>query len=238
MAKLLRGVLALFLVAFLSACPSDTSDSTNEPSGGGRVVAPVIKMDPPRSFNSEAISISFTSTTPDAEFYYTLDGSTPSANTTKYTGPFSLAPDNANIKDTPYPGSIQVRVIGTKAGMDNSTIKSQNFQIFSKELIKDAGGTEITGTATGIGKGGYHSADQKALVTVTVTKGVITAAYENGYDGTASHTPDYWASATAHADKFLATMNSCEFDTVTGASRSSAAIKDGLKEAMSKILSD
>jgi uncharacterized protein with FMN-binding domain len=237
MTKLLRGVLALLLVALLSACPSDTSESTDEPSGGGQVAAPTIRIDPSRSFNNGPISISFTSATPEAEFYYTLDGSAPSASAEKYTGPFSLEPGNTNIKNTPYPGYIQVKVIGIKAGQTNSPVVSRNFQIFSSELIPNDD-DPISGSDTGIGTGGYHNANQKILVTVTVTDGVISAEYQNGYDSTTPHTSEYWSAAVNHANQFLSTMNSYEFDTITGASRSSAAIKDGITEAMAKILSD
>jgi uncharacterized protein with FMN-binding domain len=174
------------------------------------------------------------------EFYYTLDGSDPSSGVgVKYDGPFFLEPDNENIRDTPNPGSIQVRVIGIKEGLRDSSISSQAFQIFPNEPIKDGGGNVITSaSATGIGEGGYHDPSQKVLVTVTVTEGVITAAYQNGYNSTDLHTPEYWTAATAHANQFLSRMNSWEFDTITGASLSSRAIKDGLGKAMSQILTD
>jgi len=231
MAKLIRGVFALLLVVFLSACPSGDPDLTEV--SGGRVVAPVIKMNPSRPFNNGPIEISFTSTTSDVEFYYTLDGSVPSSSAgVKYNGPFSLAPGNENIRDTPSPGFIRVRVIGIKEGLTDSSIRSQLFQIFPNEPIKDGTGNEITSSATGIGAGGYHDPSQKVLVTVTVTNGVISAVYENGYNDTTLHTSEYWKVATDRADLFLSTMNSWEFDTITGATRSSQAIKEGLEKAM------
>jgi uncharacterized protein with FMN-binding domain len=243
MAKLLWGVFTLLVVVFLGACSLD--DSTDDGNGtgngtSGRVGPPVIGKNPRRNYDNEKIEISFTSSTSGAEFYYTIDGSEPSSGAgVKYNGPFSLEPDNENIRDTPNPGSIQVRVIGTKEGLRDSSISSQTFQLFQDELVKDGDGNVITSaSATGIGEGGYHNASQEALVTVTVTNGVITAAYQNGYNDTALHTNDYWSSATAHANQFLSTMNSWEFDTVTGASFSSRAIKDGLGKAMAKILGD
>jgi hypothetical protein len=166
------------VVVFLGACSLD--DSTDDGNGtgngtSGRVETPVIKKNPNRNYNNEGIEISFASSTSGAEFYYTLDGSAPSSGVgVKYNGPFSLEPGNENIHDTPYPGSIQVQVIGIKEGLRDSTISSQTFQIFLKELIKDGDGNVITSaSATGIGEGGYHGASQKALVTVTVTNGVL-----------------------------------------------------------------
>jgi uncharacterized protein with FMN-binding domain len=237
MEKLIWGVFALLLIVFLGACPHDDPGTPEVPSG--RVGAPVIGKDPRRNYN-EKIEISFTSSTPNAEFYYTLDGSAPSPDIgVKYNGPFPLESGNEYIRNTPNPGSIQVRVIGIKEGLRDSSISSQNFQIFRKELIKDGNGDVIPlASATGTGVGGYHSSSQNVLVTVTVTNGLITAAYQNGYNDTTLHTPEYWNVATAHADQFLSTMNSWEFDTVTGASRSSQAIKDGLEKAMFQILKD
>ncbi|MDR2210529.1 MAG: chitobiase/beta-hexosaminidase C-terminal domain-containing protein [Spirochaetaceae bacterium] len=239
---LIRGAFALLLVVFLGACPQgdpDPKDEPNEPGKpSGRVGAPVIGKEPSRTFNNEGIKISFTSPTTGADFYYTLDGSAPSPETgIKYNGPFSLEPGNANIRDTPLRGSIQVRVIGTKEGLNDSFVSSQNFQIFPKELIKDGGDTVIaSASATGTAEGGYHSPSQKILVTVTVKDGLISAEYQNGYDGTTSHTPEYWTAATTRADQFLSTMNSWEFDTITGATRSSLAIKAGIEKAMSQII--
>jgi hypothetical protein len=240
MVRIIQGVFALLLVVVLGACPQASDPSEEVPTG--RVGSPVIVRNPNRSFNNERIEISFTSSTLDAEFYYTLDGSAPSPDTgVKYNGPFFLEPGNENIRDTPYPGSVKVRVIGKKEGLrDSFVIDSQSFQIFSKEPVKDGDGTVIaSASATGIGEGGYHNPDeQEALVTVTVTDGFITATYQNGYNGTDLHTDEYWALATAHANQFLSTMNSWEFDTLTGASFSSWAIKDGLGKAMDQILND
>jgi uncharacterized protein with FMN-binding domain len=240
MAKVTGGAFALLVVVlFLGACSLD--DSTDDGNGtSGRVGTAVIRKNPNRNYNNAGVEISFTSSTSGAEFYYTLDGSAPSSGVgVKYNGPFSLEPDNENIRDTPNPGSIQIRVIGTKEGLRDSSISSQTFQLFQDELVKDGDGNVIpAASATGIGDGGYHSDSQKALVTVTVTNGVITAVYQNGYNGTDPHTAEYWVAATDHANQFLSTMNSWEFDTVTGASFSSRAIKDGLKKAMAEILND
>jgi uncharacterized protein with FMN-binding domain len=235
MEKLLRGVSALFLVVFLSACPSgDTPNPTDEPSG--QVANISLQMDPNRKFNNGPILITLSTATPDVDIFYTLDRSAPSAtNGIRYTGPFHLTADDTN--DADYRGYVVLRTIGIKAGLRDSSINSQSFQIFPNEPIKDDTGNVIPSvSATGIGVGGHYSTNQNILVTVTVTNGVITAIYQNGYNNTTSHTNDYWAAATAHANQFLSTMNSWEFDTVTGASFSSRAIKDGLGKAMAQIL--
>jgi uncharacterized protein with FMN-binding domain len=238
MTKLLWGISALLLVVFLSACPVEDPDTTNG-TNDGKVATPVIGMNPSRFFHNDRIEISFSSSTSGAEFYYTLNGNAPSASSgTKYTGPFFLELDNANIRGTPLTGYIQVQVIGIKEGFRNSTVGKKNLQIFPKETIKDNDGNVIAlASDTGIGVGGYHNpTTQKILVTVTVTNGIITADYTNGHEGTDSHTPEYWTVAVNHANLFLSTMNSCDFDTMTGATFSSRAIKDGLKKALAKIL--
>jgi uncharacterized protein with FMN-binding domain len=236
MTKLIWGISALLLVVFLSACPLEDPDPTDV-NKGGKVASPSVKMNPSRPFNNGPIEISFSSSTPGVEFYYTLNGNAPSTNAgNKYTGPFFLELNNENIRDTPLPGYIQVQVVGIKEGFSNSIIGKQNLQIFPKETIKDDDGNEIASASdTGIGVGGYYNPNQNVLVTVTVTDGLITAVYENGYNGTNSHTSEYWTLAVNHANQFLSTMNSWDFDTVTGATYSSKAIKDGIEKAMAKI---
>lgn len=54
--------------------------------------------------------IEITCATPEATIYYTLDGSTPSASKTKYTGAFSVNE------------SCTIKAIAVKAGMNNSSV--------------------------------------------------------------------------------------------------------------------
>lgn len=56
------------------------------------------------------VTVSMTGLTSGANYYYTLDGSTPTASSTRYTGPFTLSTT----------GTTTVRTVGIKTGETNS----------------------------------------------------------------------------------------------------------------------
>ena len=229
MKKIIGGVFALFLLVFLSACPIEYSGPGGGSVGpGGRVAQPFIDPSPSRNFNDERIQISFRSTTPDAVFYYTLDGSIPSPATgIRFNAPFFLEPNNNN---TPRPGHIQVRVIATREGMTNSLIRNQNFQIFETmpALYWDNRTTEMFyGTARGFSPGLIR-------VGIRLQDGVIDAAgatFVNGYSGFPDTASDFTA-AMNHARAFWTRMNHWDFDTNTGATYSSRAIREAARLAL------
>jgi hypothetical protein len=232
MTKLLRGGFALLLVIFLSACPTDDTDPTDGSSvPTEKVKTPVIGMNPNRPFNNGPINISFTSSTSGAEFYYTLDGSTPSSTAgTKYNGSFPLEPDNVNIHDTPHRGSIQVRVIGIKEGLYNSSIISQNFQLFETE---PAATWENKTTAMVYGEGQGHEGTIR--VGLQLKDGILDAesiTIEDGYNGTSNDTADLYTAAKNRAKNFWELMNHWDFDAVSGATDSSNGIRAAAKAAL------
>ncbi len=77
----------------------------------------------PGTFNVPQ-SVTLTSATPDADIYYTLDGSDPDpANATLYAG--AIAVDN----------SLTIKAIAVKAGWDNSEIVSAEYEIAPLQVL-------------------------------------------------------------------------------------------------------
>lgn len=216
MTKVIRSVFALLLIVFLGACPTDTSD--DNPKDNTPVGAPVIRLNPDRSFNNEPISISLSSTTDGAIIYYTTDGTTPSAtNGTLYSGSsFSLDPIDP-------PGRIYVQAIGIKEGLKNSSISSRNLQIFEKENWSNITATG-TGTATGHGPG--------LTVVIELKDGVIDLI-NSSIEGP-NETPDLemYSTARNHALNFWQRMNHWDFDAVSGATESSRGIREATRQAL------
>jgi hypothetical protein len=213
MTKVIRGVFALFLIVFLGACPTDASDDGLK----GNVEAPVIRLSPDRSFNNEPIQITLTTTTPDASIYYTTNGSAPTAtNGTPYTEPFSL-------NTTTPPGRIQVRAIGIKEGLKDSSISSRNLQIF--EAVN---WSNITGTGTGTAYG--HGAG--LTVTLELKDGVIDLTNSSIDGPNETLDLDMYSTAKNHALTFWQRMNHWDFDTVSGATESSRGIREATRQAL------
>ncbi len=67
--------------------------------------------------------ISITCGTPNASIYYTTDGSTPTANSTEYSGPFRLS-SNATVK-----------AIAVKDGMTNSNVTTASFTVTEPPIV-------------------------------------------------------------------------------------------------------
>jgi hypothetical protein len=214
MTKVTRGVFALLLIAFLGACPTDASD--DDPKDNTPVGAPVIRLEPDRSFNNEPISISLSSTTDGAIIYYTTDGSAPAATSTRYTGPFSLDPIDP-------PGRIRVRAIGIKEGLENSSISSRNLQIFEKKNWSNITATG-TGTATGHGPG--------LTVVIELKDGVIDLKKSSIEGPNETQDLEMYSTAKKHALNFWQRMNHWDFDAVSGATESSRGIKEAARQAL------
>jgi hypothetical protein len=67
----------------------------------------------------EAQSVTISSATEGATIYYTLDGSTPTTSSTKYTGPITIS-ENKTLK-----------AIATSSGMNNSAVNSADYIILN-----------------------------------------------------------------------------------------------------------
>jgi hypothetical protein len=212
MTKVIRGVFALLLIVFLGACPTDASnDDPNTP-----VEAPVIRLDPDRSFNNGPISVSLSSTTDGAIIYYTTNGSAPTVTSTRYTEPFSLDPIDP-------PGRIQVRAIGIKEGLKESSISRKDLQIF--ETVNWGNITKKgTGTARGHGDG--------LTVVIELKDGVIDLINSTIDGPNETQDLDMYSIAKSHALKFWQRMNHWDFDAVSGATESSSGIREATRQAL------
>ena len=233
MKKLMGGVFALFLLIFLNACPVEYPGPTVPGSGpGGRVLQPFIDTIPIRLYNNAPMQISFRSNTPNAVFYYTLDGSIPSPeNGIRYNGPFYLEPGNVNISNTPRHGHIQIRVIGTREGMTDSLIRNQDLQIF-ETVPASEWGNMTTGVFHGTGQGYFGGTVRVGLRLVDGIINHAEATFVTGYGGTPPCSSNDFDHAVNHARAFLALMNHWDFDARTGATGSSAGIRTAARQAL------
>lgn len=66
--------------------------------------------------NDAVVKVTLTTATSGADIYYTTDGSTPTASSTKYTGPFNVEAHNTAGE------TIIIKTIGTKSGSTNSAV--------------------------------------------------------------------------------------------------------------------
>ena len=69
--------------------------------------------------------ITIASATPDAKIYYTMDGSTPTQNSTLYSGPFALNQTAA------------IKAIAMKEGMIDSKVATVEYEIKEKVQKED-----------------------------------------------------------------------------------------------------
>jgi hypothetical protein len=85
--------------------------------GGGSGPVETPTFNPPGGTYPTAQSVTLATATPGASIRYTLDGSTPTATSTLYTGPITIA------------ASATVNAIGLKAGLFNSAVASASYTI-------------------------------------------------------------------------------------------------------------
>lgn len=112
-------------------------------------------------YDAGAVSVSLSTTTAGAEIRYTTDGSTPTASSTLYSVPFTVNnPGGING------GTVIVKAIGIKSGMNNSAVATRNVVYngasavsvttvseFQDAVASNVGtitlGNDITGNVTG-----------------------------------------------------------------------------------------
>jgi hypothetical protein len=99
-----------------------------------QVNTPVIA--PNGGFFSSAQSVTMTTSTSGASIRYTLDGSTPTASSTLYSGPVTIS------------STSTLKAIGIKAGAANSAVVSANFGIADSMVSSDAWTNVIIPTQT------------------------------------------------------------------------------------------
>ena len=103
------------VVATTTSISATTSSSTTTTLAS--VAAPTFAL-ASGSYEAASLSITIETTTASADVYYTLDGSNPSASSTKYTGAFSLE------------SSVVVKAIAVKNGLQNSSVSTANYDIY------------------------------------------------------------------------------------------------------------
>jgi hypothetical protein len=123
--------LAAFLTAVLSSCPASVflQDIQNKVStaqnGGGTVDDPF--FNPSGSSYNEDQNVAIDDTTPGATVYYTIDGTTPSSSSTKYTGPILVQGPVA---------TVTIAAIAVKSGMTNSHVVTATYKINYNQVIQ------------------------------------------------------------------------------------------------------
>jgi len=245
---ILQIAFVLSLVVFLNACGGNQDDNLFFPPIGGPQVTMAIGAVP--NFNSEPILITLTANPADANIFYTLNDTPPATSPDRvpYAVPFSVGPGvdipHPNILLIQYPpngipfegyirGHVRLRAIGLKENHHPSFELARDFQIFPNPLAGHTGTDIISGTATGFAYGDY---DKTITVTLQVTNGQI--GVQNIISDppiTDVHSVEFWSDAVLHAEAFMVTMNSAEFDVRTGSTISSRLIRMAALDALSDL---
>lgn len=141
-----------------------------------------------------AQTVTLTSTTTGASFYYTTDGSMPSSSSTLYTGPFSVS------------SSQSIKAIAVKAGFTDSNVTSAAFTI---------NGTVATPTFSPAA-GGYGPTQTVTISTTTTgatiyyttngsTPTTSSSVYSSPITVSSTQTIKAFATKAVHVDSALAT---------------------------------
>ena len=96
--------------------------------GGGKSVA-TPKFEPSPGAVDVGTNITITCATEDADIYFTTDGTTPTMESTKYTGQDIIVPE----------GGITVKAIGVKLGLATSKVGTGNYTIYVGPARRYAG---------------------------------------------------------------------------------------------------
>ena len=91
---------------------SNLGSHTFDPGGTENAATPT--FDPPAGVYGHAISVTISTTTPGANIYYTLDGSTPTQTSTQYSSPIPLN-TNTTIKAIAYADGFDPSYLATAA---------------------------------------------------------------------------------------------------------------------------
>lgn len=99
--------------------------------------------------NDATVKVTLTTATGGAEIFYTTDGSTPTADSTKYTTPFNVQTSNKEGE------TVTIKAIGIKSGSSNSTV--------AQKVI------EFKGVSISTGFMGYSASPYLSGQTIDVT---------------------------------------------------------------------
>ncbi len=115
---------------------------------------------------SSPVTVSLTASMSGASIFYTKDGSIPTANSTKYGGPFTLG-SNTTIK-----------AIAVKSGLQDSDVATASFTIKSADItlpaISGVSATSLTNNSAVIGWTTDEPADTQVEYGTTTAYGLLT----------------------------------------------------------------
>ena len=131
-------VISYSFTYFVSAVGASDTALYTYTAGQGPVQPQVASpsMNPPGGSYTSAQSVSLSSNTAGASIRYTLDGSTPGANSSLYSGPISVS-----VSGT-------LKSIASKSGMRDSTVSSASYVITEPANSFVQGVSELGSTAT------------------------------------------------------------------------------------------
>ncbi len=108
------GFISFVLLGLFTGCPDEIQPPVD------KVTITTNPTDVSGLANNAEVTVTLKTETEGATIYYTLDGSAPTASSTKYTEPFTVIANNINGK------TVTVKAIGIKAGADNSEVTSKD----------------------------------------------------------------------------------------------------------------
>lgn len=127
---------------------TDNADTYTEPSGMEAVATPVFSLE--GGYYTEEQTLTITTETEGAQIYYTLNGATPTTESTLYEGPITLNE------------TVTVKAIAVKEGMSNSVMASATYTFLT-------GWEQPTGT--------IHATENRYVTSATTTDAVENLNY-------------------------------------------------------------
>jgi PKD repeat protein len=132
---------------------------------GGVTQVQMPSISPTGGTFSASVTISLSTVPSDASIYYTINGATPSAASTLYSGPFALT------------NSATVKAIGIKGGLSNSPVASASFTVTN--LVPPSAGFTLSPSA---------GTAPLAVTFTDISTGSITNRFWSFGDGATSNT--------------------------------------------------
>ncbi len=122
-------LLAVLLVSVFSITAFAKNGENN-----GEVATPAVSPAPGSYYKEQTVTLS--SATPDVNIYYTTDGSTPTKNSTLYTGPITVS-QNTTIKTIAIRGNVNNKALAVNNGKTNSEIATFTYTFETRKSIAD-----------------------------------------------------------------------------------------------------
>lgn len=163
---------------------------------------------PPSAVSQGQQTVSISDTDSSASIYYTTDGTTPTANSTLYTKPFSV-PSATTAQSAGTPSTVLVQAIAIAAGSPNSGTASANYIVYlppaTPTFTVPSGTYEAVQTITisdsTTGASIYYTTDGSTPtskstlytgpITVSATETINAFAYTSGFGSSGVATASY-----------------------------------------------